>query len=69
MQLRKKGSASQSLGKDNNNNGDDVLMVTMTLKIKYENKMNASRQRLSNEILSGVKNSSPTYGTPESAHA
>lgn len=32
----------------------------MTLKTKNENKINASRQRLSNEILSGVKNWSPT---------
>lgn len=35
-------------------------MVTTTLKIKYENKINASRHRLSKEMLSGVKNSSPT---------
>lgn len=38
----------------------DSLIVTTTLKTTYENKINASRQRVSNEILSGVKNSSPT---------
>ena len=48
------------LEKEGKHGNWDPPIVTMTLNTKYENKINASRQRLSNAIFIGVKNSSPT---------